>query len=149
MKGNEDELKKAKELLEGKQDELATTREMLVQREQVILNHEAELEVLRAEEAAKLKRDRELQDERKKLESERAELRQRIVELEVRLEEEKASNQVIVEPDAFIDQSISQDPAVVSTVPGMLNEIDFDQQFEDIFDVLGNHMPLPDSQPFF
>ena len=123
---------------------MASTRELLLEREQVIADRENELNRLRAEEAEKEKKGRELEaaqeamkTAQKKVEDEKAALRAKIAELEVQLEEEKNANRFIVEPDTFLDQTISADPAVVSTTPGT-NDNDIEQVFDAIYNPNAN-----------
>ena len=144
---------------------MSSVKELLVQREQTIVDRETELNLLRNEEAENERKA--LENERKalemeaaqeamrleqvKLEEEKAAMRKRIAELEVLLEEEKQANEIVVDPDIFMNQTISQDPAVVSSVPGRSN----DMLVQEVFDLVCNQsgtqffVPVDVSQSFF
>lgn len=112
---------------------MTTTKELLVEREKIIQDREAELDLLRSEEAENEKKSLEMKAAQEKLLEEKTAMRQRIAELEVLLEEEKAANEVVVDADAFLDQTISLDPAVLSSVPGTISDSDVDEVFDMIF----------------
>ena len=141
--------------LKNQKKELSSVKELLEQRNQTIDDREAELNLLRNEEAENERKGREmetaqeamrvaqakLEEEKSKLEEEKAAMRRRIAELEVLLEEEKRANEIVLDPDIFFNDTISQDPAVVSTVSGRNNDL----VVQEVFDVVCN----PSGTQFF
>jgi len=137
---------------------LSSVKELLGQREQTIVEREAELNLLRTEEAENERKALEMEAAQEamrlaqvKLEEEKASMRKRIAELEVLLEEEKQANEMVIDPDIFMNQTISQDPAVVSSVPGRSN----DMVVQEVFDLVCNpsgtqfFVPVDISHSFF
>ena len=130
----------------------------LQESEQDLSNHKLELERLRKREEANLQRMQALQadqdalveaekklksdklkmeEEQGKLSEENVEMSRRIAELEVLLEEEKASHQLVVEPDlqpGGLDTTISVDPAVVASAEGAFFDFPDYPVFPDLFD---------------
>ena len=130
--------------------ELSSVKELLVQRNQTIVDREAELNLLRNEEAEKEKKGREMEAAHEaimiaqaKNEEEKAAMRRRIVELEVLLEEERRTNEIVLDPDVFFNQTISQDPAVLSSTPGRNNEIVLQDVFDFVCNPSGTHILFP------
>lgn len=118
-------------------------KEQLVQRDQTIAEREAELSLLRKEEAQNEAAQEAMKVAKAKLEEEKAAMRRRILELEVLLEEERRTNEIVLDPDVFFNQTISQDPAVLSSATGRSNEIVLQDVFDFVCNPSGTHILLP------